>query len=135
MRSVMWLWTARCVVGASGHIYARHNMTCDFQERKSVSRPSIAVSLYPAGHISSLLVLLDTSSSSMSTFQNTEYVDARGATFNNVGRDQINADQVIINPNSVGAMQNHSCTIICSFSVIPDSRSQGTAKPSTRCRV
>ena len=48
-----------------------------------------------------------TSSSSMSTFQNTEYMDARGATFNNVGRDQINA-QVIINPNSLGAMQNHS---------------------------
>ena len=89
-------------------------MTCDFQERKSVSRPSIAISLYLAGHISSLLVLLDTSSSSMSTFQNTEYMDACGATFNNVGRDQINA-QVIITPNSLGAMQNHSCTIICSF--------------------
>ena len=87
-------------------------MTCDFQERKAVSR---AISPYLAGHISSLLVLLDTASSSMSTFKNTEYVDARGATFNNVGRDQINADQVIINPNSVGAMQNHSCTIICSF--------------------
>jgi hypothetical protein len=71
-----------------------------------------------------------TSSSSMSTFQNTEYMDARGATFNNVGRDQ-----VIINPMSLGAMQNHSCTIICSLSVIIDSRSQGTAKPSTRRSV
>ena len=110
-------------------------MTCNFQERKSVSRPSIVISPYLAGHISSLLVLLDTSSSSMSTFHNTEYMDARGATFNNVGRDQINADQVIINPISVGAMPNHSRTIICSFSVIPDSRSQGTPKPSTRCRV
>ena len=88
-------------------------MTCDFQERKSVSRPSIAISLYLPGHISSLLVLLDTSSLSMSTFQNTD-MDARGATFNNVGRDQINA-QVIINPNSLGAMQNHSCTTISSF--------------------
>ena len=87
-------------------------MTCDFQERKSVSRPSIAISLYLAGHISSLLVLLDTSSLSMSMFQNTEYMDARGATFNNVGRDQIN---VVMGPNSPGAMQNHSCTIICSF--------------------
>ena len=107
-------------------------MSCDFQERKSVSR---AISPYLAGHISSLLVLLDTGSSSMSTFKNAEYVDARGATFKNVGRDQINADQVIINPNSVGAMPNCSRTITCSFSVIPDSRSQGTAKPSTRCCV
>jgi hypothetical protein len=71
----------------------------------------------------------------MSTPQNTEYMDARGATFNNVGRDQINADQVIINPNSIGAMPNHSCTIIYSFSVIPNSRSQGTVKASTRRRV
>ena len=31
-------------------------------------------------------------------------MDARGAAFNNVGRDQINADQVIINPNSLGAL-------------------------------
>ena len=90
-------------------------MTCDFQERKSVSRPSIAISPYLAGHVSSLLVLLDTSSSSMSMFHNTEYMDARGATFNNVGRDQINADQVIINPNSLGALQDHSCTVTCSF--------------------
>ena len=71
----------------------------------------------------------------MSTFQNTEYTDARGATFNNVGRDQVNADQVIINPNSLGAMPNLSRTIMCSFSVIPDSRSQGTAQASTRCRI
>ena len=108
-------------------------MTCYFQERKSVSR---AISPYLAGHISSLqvLVLLDTGSSSMSTFQNTEYMDTRGSAFNNVGRDQINT-QVIPNPNFLGAMQNHSCTIICSFSVIPDSRFQGTAKPSTRCCV
>ena len=41
------------------YIYARHNMTCDFQERKSVSR---AISPYLAGHISSLLVLLDSGS-------------------------------------------------------------------------
>ena len=40
----------------------------------------------------------------MSTSQNTEYMDARRAAFNNVGRDQINADQVIINPNSLGAL-------------------------------
>ena len=73
---------------------------------------SVAISLYLAGHISSLLVLLDTSSLSMSTFQNTEYMDALGATFNNVGRDQIN---VVMGPNSLGAMQNHSRTIICSF--------------------
>ncbi|KIM73846.1 hypothetical protein PILCRDRAFT_14919 [Piloderma croceum F 1598] len=33
--------------------------------------------------------------------QDTEYMDARGAAFNNVGRDQINADHVIINPNSL----------------------------------
>ena len=82
-------------------------IVAQFYERKSVSRQSIAISLYLAGHISSLLVLLDTGSSSMSTFQNTEYMDARGSAFNNVGRDQINA-QVIINPNSLGAMQNHS---------------------------
>ena len=111
----------------SGHTSAAPISRC--------SRPSIAISFYLAGHISSLLVLLDTSSLSMSTFQNTEYMDARGATFNNVGRDQITADQVIINPNSVGAMPNHSRTIICLFSVMPDSRPQGTAKPSTRCRV
>ena len=43
----------------------------------------------------------------MSMFQNTENVDARGATFNNVGRDQIIADQLIINPNSLGAIQDH----------------------------
>ena len=81
---------------------------CDFQERKYVSCPSIAISFYLPGHISSLLVLLDTSSLSMSMFQNTEYMDARGATFNNVGRDQIN---VVMGPNSLGVMQNHSCTI------------------------
>ena len=86
-------------------------MTCDFQERKSVSR---AISPYLAGHISSLLVLLDTGSSPMSTFQNTEYMDARGSDFNNVGHDQINT-QVIINPNSLGALQDHSCTVTCSF--------------------
>ena len=91
--------------GGSGH---EAQMTWDFQERKSVSR----ISPYLAGHISSLLVLLDTGSSSMPTFQNTEYMDARGATFNNVGRDQIN---VVMGPNSIGAMQNRSCTIICSF--------------------
>ena len=85
--------------------HARHNMSCDFLSWKSVSR---AISPYLAGHISSLLVLLDTGSSSMSTFQNTEYMDARGSAFYNVGRDQINVDQVIINPNSLGAMQNHS---------------------------
>ena len=98
----------------------------DFQERKSISRPSHLIS--QARFRLSLCYL--TSSSSMSTFQNTEYMDARGATFNNVGRDQVN--QVIMNPMNPGAMQNHSCTIICSFPVIPDSRSQGTAKPSTR---
>ena len=45
----------------------------------------------------------------MSTFQNTEYVDARGSAFNmagrdliNVGRDQIN---IVMGPNSFGAMQ------------------------------
>ena len=72
----------------------------DFHERKSVSRHIDIISPYLASHISSLL-LLDTRSSSMSTPQNTEYMDARGATFNNVGRDhwQINADQFIINPN------------------------------------
>ena len=94
--------------GGSGH---EAQMTCDFQERKSVSR---AISPYLAGNISSLLVLLDTGSSSMSTFQNTEYMDARGSDFNNVGRDQINT-QVIINPNSLGALQDHSCTVTCSF--------------------
>ena len=54
-------------------------------------------------------VLLDTRSSS-SMFPNTEYVDAHRSTFNNIGRDQ-----VIINPNSLGAMQDHSYTVACSF--------------------
>ena len=93
----------------SGH---EAQMTCNFRERKSVSR---AISPYLAGNISSLLVLLDTGSSSMSTFQNTEYMDARGSAFYNVGRDQINADQVIINPNSIGALQDHFCTVTCSL--------------------
>ena len=86
---------------------------------KKGNRPSIAISPYLAGHISSLLVLLNTSSSSMSTFQNTEYVDARGSALNMVGRDQINVGRDLINvvmgPNSLGAMQNHSCTNMCSF--------------------
>ena len=30
-------------------------------------------------------------------FQNSQNADARGATFNDVGRDQIHGDQVIIN--------------------------------------
>ena len=55
-------------------------------------------------------VLLDTRSSSSSMFGNTEYVDARRSTFNNVG-----GHQVIINPNSLGAMQDHSYTVACSF--------------------
>jgi hypothetical protein len=91
-----------------------------FHKRKSVSRPSIAISY----HISCAR------SSSSSMFGNTEYVDARRSTFNNVG-----SHQVIINPNSLGAMQDHSCTVACSFSMIPDTRSQGTAKPGARCHV
>jgi hypothetical protein len=56
----------------------------------------------------SLLVILDPNSSSMPMFQNSQHTDAHGSTFNDVGRDQINADQVnigqIIHPNSVGAL-------------------------------
>ena len=102
-----------------------------FQERKSVRLISSHLISQATFRLSYYL----TPDPSMSTPQNTEYMDARRATFNNVGRDQINADQVIINPNSIGAMSNHSFTIIYSFPVIPDSRSQGTAKASTRRRV
>ena len=91
----------------------------------------LPISPYCADQISSLLVLLNSSSPSMSTFQNTEYMDACGSAFNMAGHDQIN---IVMGPNSLGAMQNHSCTNICSFSVLHDSRSQGTAKPSSqRC--
>ena len=107
----------------------------DFQERKSVSRHRLTLSSYLISQATFRLSYYLTPDPSMSTPQNTEYMDARGATFNNVCRDQINADQVIINPNSIGAMPNHSCTIIYSFSVIPDSRSQGIAKASTRRRI
>ena len=48
----------------------------------------------------------------MSMFQNTEHVDARRATFSNAGRDLINADQVIINPNSLGAMLDHTLALL-----------------------
>src|ERR1700685_4108638 len=56
----------------------------------------------------SLLVILDPNSSSMPMFQNSQHTDAHGSTFNDVGRDQINADQVnigpIIHPNSAGVL-------------------------------
>ena len=41
----------------------------------------------------------------MPMFQNAQYTDAHGGTFNGVGRDQIN----ITYTNNAGAMQYHSC--------------------------
>ena len=108
------IWT--CSFAASNSAYiCEVQLVCELEEMsKKGNRPSIGISLYLAGHIPSILVLLNTSSSSMSTFQNTEYMDARGSAFNVAGRDQIN---VVMGPNSLGAMQNHSCTNIYSFYV------------------
>jgi hypothetical protein len=47
-----------------------------------------------------------------SMFQDTEHVDARGAAFSDAGGDLINADQVIINPNSLGAMLDHTLALL-----------------------
>ena len=51
---------------------------------------------------------LDRNSSSMPMFQNSQYTDAHESTFNDVGRDQINRDQVnigqIVHYNNAGAM-------------------------------
>ena len=43
----------------------------------------------------------------MPIFQNAQYTDAHGATFNDVGRDQIN----ITYTNNAGEMQHHSCPV------------------------
>src|ERR1700683_3382038 len=49
----------------------------------------------------------------MSMFRDINSMDARGATFHNVGRDQINADQINFNishtNNQTGAIQCDSC--------------------------
>jgi len=60
----------------------------------------------------SLLEILKTDSSSMPMFQNSQYTDAHGSTFYDVGRDQIN----IMNTNNAGAMQRYFCTVVYSIS-------------------
>jgi hypothetical protein len=57
----------------------------------------------------------------MSMFPHTEYVDAGGATFNNVAGNQVNADQLIVHTNTPGAMQSYSCivTVHTHFPVMP----------------
>ena len=54
---------------------------------------------------------LTSNSLPMSMFRDINSMDARRAAFHNVGRDQINADQVNINisNNQTGAMQRYSC--------------------------
>jgi hypothetical protein len=56
---------------------------------------------------------LDSNSLSMSMFRNITSLDARRATFNNVGGDQINSDQINFNishiNNQTGAMQCYPC--------------------------
>jgi hypothetical protein len=52
---------------------------------------------------------VDRNSLSMPMFQNSQYTDAHGSTFNDVSRDQINRDQVnnigqIVYNNNAGAM-------------------------------
>jgi hypothetical protein len=51
-------------------------------------------------------------------FQNSQYTDAHGSTFNDVGRDQI-----VVNINNAGAMQSYFYAVCCSL--IFDHRSLG----------
>ncbi|KIM73969.1 hypothetical protein PILCRDRAFT_80508 [Piloderma croceum F 1598] len=57
---------------------------------------------------------LDFNSLSISMFHNINSVDACGATFHNICRDQINADQVNFNIShtTTGAIQHNSCVFI-----------------------
>ena len=99
---------------ASEHIHARYVTSWDdhlrFQLPTKLGFLSIDISdQSQTKSQTTFRVLLDTRSSS-SMFPSTEYVDAHRSTFNNVGRDL-----VIINPNALGAMQDHSYTVACSF--------------------
>src|SRR6202167_3545016 len=62
----------------------------------------------------SLLEILTNDSSSMPMFQNSQYTDAHGSNFYDVGRDQIN----VVYINNAGAMQSYFCAVVHSFSII-----------------